>query len=142
MFNLSRGGSTRLRRAAAAGASMSILLATITSIAATGSQAATARAASARCHIVVTGAHWSIPAPGGRISGDKYTVAAVGMSCASARPWAIKFTHAKVKVSGQILKGPRGFRCISYSEPVPYTGVCTQPPHNHPFFGWGPKTTK
>jgi len=119
---------------------IAILVAAIPAMAATGSQAATAHAAPAKCHIVVTGAHWSIPAPGGRISGDKYTVAAVGMSCASARPWAVKFTHAKVKVSGQTLKGPRGFRCISYSEPVPYTDVCTHSPHNHPFFGWAPKT--
>jgi hypothetical protein len=142
MFNISRVSSIRLRRAAAVGASISILLAAIASTAATSSQAARTRAASAKCHIVVTGAHWSIPAPGGRISGDMYTVAAVGMSCASARPWAVKFTHEKIKVSGQSLKGPRGFRCISYSEPVPYTGVCTHPPHNHPFFGWAPKTTK
>jgi hypothetical protein len=73
------------------------------------------------------------------ISGDKYKVAAVGMSCAS-RPWAIKFTHARVEVTGQTLKGPRGFTCIAYAELVPYTGVCTHPPHNHPFLGWGPRT--
>jgi hypothetical protein len=142
MFNIpSADCPARLRKVAAAGKSVAILLAATTFVAATDSQAATARAGSAKCHIVVTGAHWSIQAPGGRISGNKYTVAAVGMSCASARPWAVKFTHAKVKVSGQTLKGARGFRCISYSEPLPYTGVCTHPPHNHPFFGWAPKTT-
>jgi hypothetical protein len=141
MFNISRGSSSRLCRAAAVGTSMSILVAAITSMAATGSQAATAHAAS-ECRIVFEGAHWSIPAPGGRISGDKYTLAARGISCHEAYFSAEKFTHATVNVSGQTLKGPRGFRCISYSEPVPYTGVCTHPPHNHPFFGWAPKTTK
>jgi hypothetical protein len=138
--NCSRHSSKSFRRAATLGTSMSLLVVAIGSMAAPGSQAATARAASTKCHIIVTGAHWSIPAPGGRITGDKYKVAAVGMSCTSARPWAIKFTHARVKASGQTLKGPRGFTCISYSEPVPYTGVCTHPPHNHPYFGWAPKT--
>ena len=58
-----------------------------------GTHAAHAVAAQAisRCSIVVSGTPWRIRA-GGSISGDRYTISAHGMSCATARPWVLKFT--------------------------------------------------
>jgi hypothetical protein len=98
-----------------------------------------------RCSISVNGAPWHIRAAGGNISGDTYTISAHGMSCATARPWVLKFTRQSNPGVGGILKGgPRGFTCRSWTTPASgaklvVSGVCTAPPHNNPFFGWGPK---
>lgn len=51
---------SRLHRTATVGASMAVLLAAVLLAAAPGPRAAMARAASAKCHVVVTGAPWSI----------------------------------------------------------------------------------
>jgi hypothetical protein len=98
-----------------------------------------------RCSIVVSGAPWRIRAAGGSISGDTYTISAHGMSCATARPWVLKFTRQSNPGVGKILKGPSGFTCRSWTTPASgaklvVSGVCAAPPHNNPFFGWGPKT--
>jgi len=89
---------------------------------------------------VIQGAHWSVREPGGRISGNKYTVTARGVSCSSVRAWVVKFTHVKIKGSGQqglgqTLKGPAGYKCHSISEAVSgddlvYAGVCLHPPQS------------
>jgi hypothetical protein len=108
---------------------------------AVSSSQATTTSAAADCRTVVAGAPWKIAL--GK-SGSNYTLVARGMSCASARPWAIKFTHQAGTGIGQVLKGPSGFRCHSFSTPASgdhlvYSGVCMRGPHNHPFFEWGPK---
>jgi hypothetical protein len=104
------------------------------------------------CNIVIPGAQWSIRAPAGLTSGNRYTVAARGMTCSAARPWVVKFTHEKTEGPGQqglgqILKGPSGFKCRSFSEQASgdtlvYSRVCMHPPHNVPFFEWAPKLGK
>jgi hypothetical protein len=109
-------------------------------LAVSSSQATTTRAA-ADCRTVVAGAPWKIALSK---SGSNYTLVARGMSCASARQWAIKFTHQAGTGLGQVLKGPSGFRCHSFSTPASgdhlvYAGVCMRGPHNHPSFEWGPK---
>jgi len=61
-----------------------------------------------------------------------------------------KFAHEKIKGAdqqglGQILKGPRGFKCRSLSEPAPgdklvYSGYCLGPGTNNvASFVWAPK---
>jgi hypothetical protein len=89
---------------------------------------------------VVAGAPWKVATH----SGSKYTLAARGMSCATARPWAVKFTHQTAGATGKAFKGPSGFTCRSFStiasgDKLLYSGVCMKGPHNHPFFEWGPK---
>ena len=106
------------------------------------SRAVTAQAIS-KCSIVVSGTPWRIRA-GGSISGDKYTISAHGMSCATARPWVLKFTKQSNPGIGKTLNGPSGFTCRSWTTPASgaklvVSGVCMVPPHNNPFFGWGPK---
>jgi hypothetical protein len=107
-----------------------------------GSRGATATAPS-KCKIVIVGAGWRIRAhvAGGSSAGNKYTLAAEGMSCSSARSWASKFTHLQGTAP---IKGPTGFTCRSFStaatgDKLLYAGVCMHPPHNIPFFEWGPK---
>jgi hypothetical protein len=105
-----------------------------------GSTAATTQPVS-KCKIVITGAQWHIRGSG---SGSKYTLAAKGMSCSSARAWVVKFTHQTGKGVGQALNGPPGFKCQSFSEAASgdklvYAGVCMHTPHNIPFFEWAPK---
>jgi hypothetical protein len=98
------------------------------------------------CTLVIRGAPWRIRAgvPGGSISGDKYTVKARNMSCSSAKAWVTKFTNQRNPGVGQALKGPSGFKCTSFTTKASgaklvVAGVCARPPHNVPFFGWGPK---
>jgi hypothetical protein len=92
------------------------------------------------CKIVFHSAQWSIKGAG---SGSKYTVSAIGIPCASARVWAVKFTHQKGNgTPGQKLKGPSGMTCTSFATPASgdklvYTGAC----HNTKgvSFAWAPK---
>jgi hypothetical protein len=93
------------------------------------------------CKIVITGASWSIRTAGGTVAGNRYTLAGEGMSCASARTWATKFTHQQ---GTSPIKGPAGFNCRSFStaasgDKLLYSGACMRPPHNIPFFEWAPK---
>jgi hypothetical protein len=104
------------------------------------SQAATARRA-VDCRTVISGAPWKILASR---SGSSYTVVTRGMSCAAAKPWVVRFTHQVGTGLGQVLKGPSGFTCHSFStassgDHLVYSGVCARGAHNHPSFGWGPK---
>lgn len=144
MPNTSRTGSTKLLRAATLATSASVLLAMTTALLpVSGSQAATAQAAS-KCKLVVIGAHWSIKSHSGRISGSRYTITGRGMPCSSARASVIRFTHQRGTGPGQILRGPSGFNCHSLSgaasgDRLVYEGVCLHPPHNNPYFGWAPK---
>jgi hypothetical protein len=106
----------------------------------TGSQAA-AIAAVPTCKIVITAAPWRIRAAGGSLAGNRYTIAGKDMSCTSARTWVTRFTSQQD--TGQI-QGPAGFNCRSFSTAVSgdkllYSGACMHPPHNTPFFEWGPK---
>ena len=94
-----------------------------------------------QCSIVVSGAPWHARAAGGRISGTTYRLVARGMSCSSVRDRVIAFTH---QPSTARIKGPAGFTCRSLStsasgDNLLYSGVCMHPPHNQPFFEWGPK---
>lgn len=126
-----------------------LALMTITLALAATSRAATSPTPS-KCTLVIRGAHWSIREPRGRISGNKYTLAARNVSCSSVRRWAVKLTHVKIKGSGQqglgqTLNGPAGYKCRSFSEAASgddlvYTGVCLHPPHNDPSFEWTPKS--
>ncbi len=98
-------------------------------------------AALSSCTIVIIGVPGHIRAAGGSRTGTKYTIAARGMSCSSARPWVSRFT--KQQDTAQI-KGPRGFDCRSFStaasgDKLLYSGACMRPPHNIPFFEWAPK---
>ena len=56
---------------------------------ASGLRAVSAQAES-QCQIVITGAPWHIRGNG---SGNKYNLAAEGMSCFSVRAWVIKYTY-------------------------------------------------
>ncbi len=103
-----------------------------------------------KCKIVVRSAHWSIRERGGRVSGNKYTVGAQNFSCYQAYFYVDKFAHEKIKGAGQqglgqILKGPRGFKCRSLSEQASgdklvYSGYCLGPGTNNvASFVWAPK---
>ncbi len=109
---------------------------------ATASEARTAPART-QCTLVITGASWRIRAgvPSGSISGDKYTLKARNMSCSSVRSLVSSFTR---QANNGHIKGPRGYRCLSFAtadsgDKLLYSGACMQPPHNDPFFEWGPK---
>ena len=104
-----------------------------------GSQAAAA--ALSNCKIVITGAPWRIRVHG--LSGNKYTLKARDISCSSVRAQVAAFTHRPGLEMGAV-KGPTGFTCKSFStaasgDKLLYSGVCMHPPHNDPFFEWGPK---
>ena len=95
---------------------------------------------------MISGAPWRIRAgvPGGSIAGNKYTITARNVSCSSLRTWVTRFTNEQNPGIGQSLKGPRGFSCKSLTTPASgaklvVAGVCLHPPHNVPFFGWGPE---
>jgi hypothetical protein len=139
MFHIPRGSSSRLRRATTACTSVAIVLVATTSIAATGSQAATAHAAS-KCRTVVKATPWAIHGSG---SGNTYTLVAAGMSCSAATRWVLTFTQEVGRGLGKTLQGPSGYRCESASEAASgdnhvYAGLCGQPPHNVAFFDWAP----
>jgi hypothetical protein len=119
---------------------LAIIALASTLFAASGALASTSGRAETNCKIVVAGAPWKIATR----SGSNYTLAARGMSCATARPWAVKFTHQTAGATGKAFKGPSGFTCRSFSttasgDKLLYSGVCMKGPHNHPFFEWGPK---
>ena len=145
MVTISQGSLNRLHRTAAVGMSVALLLAGATLEAATGSRAATIHAASAKCHVVVTGARWSLRSGGGRLSGNRYTLVADSPWCSAGRSWVVKFTHQKSKRLGQALTGPRGLKCHSLSTPASgdklvYTGVCGHATgYKPPGFGWAPQ---
>jgi hypothetical protein len=105
-------------------------------------RAQAATAALSDCTIVISGAPWRIRAHG-ILSGDKYTRKARDISCSSVRARVAAFTH-KPGVQLGAFKGPSGFKCKSFStaasgDKLLYAGVCMHPPHNDPFFEWGPK---
>jgi hypothetical protein len=104
-----------------------------------GAQSATT--ALSDCTIVISGAPWRILR--GNLSGNKYTLKARDVSCSSVRARVAAFTHQSGVELGAF-KGPPGFKCKSFStaasgDKLLYSGVCMHPPHNDPFFGWGPK---
>jgi hypothetical protein len=148
MVNMSQGRPNRIRRGAAVGTSVAVLLAAATFEATTGFQAATAQAASAKCHIVVTGAPWSIRTGVGRLSGSRYTLVADSPWCSAGRHWVVKFTHQKGKSLGETLKGPRGLKCHSLStsasgDSLVYAGVCGHATgYKPPGFGWAPEVRR
>ena len=98
-------------------------------------------AALSNCTIVISGAPWRIRVHG--LSGDKYTLKARDVSCSSVRAQVAAFTHQPGREFGTF-KGPSGLTCKSFStaasgDKLLYSGVCMHPPHNDPFFEWGPK---
>ena len=95
------------------------------------------------CTMVISGAHWQIR---GRVnrSGNTYTLKGRDISCASVRARVVAFTHQDGAEFGAVKGGPAGFTCRSFStassgDTLLYSGVCMHPPHNDPFFEWGPK---
>lgn len=145
MVPISQGRPNRLRRTAAVGMSTALVLAAATLQASTSSRAATVHLASAKCHVVVTGAPWSIKSSVGRLSGNRYTLVADSPWCSAGRAWVVKFTHQKSKSIGQALAGPRGLKCHSLStsasgDNLVYTGVCGHATgYKPPGFGWAPQ---
>lgn len=118
-----------------------VALVALTSMAmgATSSLASASGRAATNCRFVVCGAPWKVATR----SESNYALAARGVPCALARPWAMKLTHQTDRASGPF-KGPAGFTCRSFStsasgDKLLYAGVCSKGPHNLPFFGWGPK---
>ena len=121
-------------------------------VAVTTSQARPAHSAASRaptaparstCKIVIGGGPWRIRAhaAGGTVTGDRYTLVARNLSCSSVRALVTAFTHQR---SSSRIKGPQGFRCTSFATGVSgdkllYSDACMRPPHNDPFFEWGPK---
>jgi len=66
----------------------------------------------------VTGAKWVFPHAGGKITGNKYAVTAVGVSCATAKKFSIalssvKLPGKKVGHSYPISGGPKGYICYA-----------------------------
>ena len=64
----------------------------------------------------VTGAKWVFPHSGGKVSGSTYGVTAVGVSCATAKKFAIALSSVKLpgKKFGHsypITGGPKGYIC-------------------------------
>jgi hypothetical protein len=119
---------------------LAIIALVTTSLGATSSLASPSGRAETNCKIVVAGAPWKVATH----AGSSYTLAARGMSCAMARPWAMKLTRQTAGPTGKKFKGPSGFTCQSFStaasgDKLLYSGVCMKGPHNHPFFEWGPK---
>jgi hypothetical protein len=105
-----------------------------------GSRAANG-AGETNCTLVISGAPWRIRAASGTLAGDKYTLTARNMSCNSLRSSVAKFTHQQGSAP---IKGPSTFKCVSFSTAASgnkllYSGACMHPPHNDPFFEWGPK---
>jgi hypothetical protein len=131
--------------AALALACSTALVVAVTTVQARPTQTADSKAATAAtvssCLIVVSGAPWRIRTAGGSLAGNRYTIAARGMSCASAHTWVTRFTNQQGAAQ---IKGPSGFNCRSFSTTVSgdkllYSGACMHPPHNVPFFEWAPK---
>lgn len=94
------------------------------------------------CTIVISGAPWHIRGQVTR-SGNKYTLKGRNVACASVRARVAAFTHQNGGEFGAF-KGPAGFTCKSFStaasgDALLYSGACMHPPHNDPFFEWGPK---
>jgi hypothetical protein len=84
---------------------------------------------------------WRIREASGNIAGNRYTLAAKGISCSVTRTWVTKFTYQKDIAQ---IKGPSGFTCRSFStvasgDKLLYSGVRMHAPHNIPFFEWAPK---
>jgi hypothetical protein len=127
---------------------MFVLAGALTFVAATGSEAAAVGSASAKCHVVVTGAPWSIRSSAGRLSGNRYTLVADRPWCSAGRRWVVKFSHEKGKGLGATLAGPTGLTCHSLSTPASgdslvYTGVCGHASGSKPpGFGWAPLIRK
>ena len=104
-----------------------------------GSQSAAAGLSS--CTIVISGAPWRIRVHG--LSGDKYTLKARDVSCSFVRAQVAALTY-RAGLEFGTFKGPHGLTCKSFStaasgDKLLYSGVCMHPPHNDPFFEWGPK---
>jgi hypothetical protein len=138
--------TTRLKATATlALACATALVFAVTNVQAQPTHNAAARTATAAalstCKIVITATPWRIRAAGGSLTGNRYTLAAKGISCSAARTWVTKFTHQQDTAP---IKGPSGFTCTSFStaasgDKLHYSGACMHPPHNTPFFEWAPK---
>lgn len=66
----------------------------------------------------VIGAKWVFPKTGGKITGNKYGVTAIGVSCATALKYAAKFSRSGAKLTGKpvnnsypLAGGPKGYTC-------------------------------
>jgi hypothetical protein len=66
----------------------------------------------------VVGAKWVFPKTGGKFTGNKYGVTAVGVSCAIAKKYAVKLSGTKLagKTAGHsypLAGGPKGYTCYA-----------------------------
>jgi hypothetical protein len=89
---------------------------------------------------VLTSLPWSFKAPGGTLSGTRYTVATQGFGCALARKLVPGLIRQKGTPLGRSLNGPAGYTCIADiggNNPNAIAGVCHR--SGGRFFAWGPK---
>ena len=66
----------------------------------------------------VIGAKWVFPKTGGKVTGNKYGVTAIGVSCVTALKYAAKFSRSGAKLTGKrvnnsypLAGGPKGYTC-------------------------------
>jgi hypothetical protein len=106
---------------------------------ASAAQAHATAAAVSKCS-VLTSLHWSSKAPGGTLSGTRYTVVTHGFSCALALKLVPGLIRQKGTPVGRTLKGPAGYTCIADvggNNPNAIGGVCHR--SGGSYFAWGPK---
>ncbi len=102
-------------------------------------QAQATAAAVSKC-AVLTSLHWSFKAPGGTLSGTRYTVATHGFGCALALKLVPGLIRQNGTPVGRTLNGPAGYTCIADiggNNPNAIAGVCHR--SGGRFFAWGPK---
>jgi len=131
-------------------ASFALLVVAVTAgFAASGSFAVSAQASGQRTAFAscgnVIGAKWVFP--GGKLSGNKYSVTVNGVSCAKAKKYAkklssVKLPGKKVGHSYPIKGGPKGFICEANPDAngKVLAGSCQIGPWtsvSHHVFSWG-----
>jgi hypothetical protein len=95
----------------------------------------------------VTGAKWVFPGTGGKVTGNRYGVTAIGVSCTVAKKYAVKFSGTKLpgKKTGALYPlagGPKGYICRANSDANGklLSGSCQDTPPNvvaKHVFSWG-----
>ncbi len=124
-----------------------VLLITVSTAVGSSALAAGDRAGGISICGTVVGAKWVFPKTGGKITGNKYGVTAVGVSCAVAKQYAIKLSSTKLagKVPGHsypITGGPKGYTCSANPDANGklLAGSCQIGPKSavsHHAFSWG-----
>jgi hypothetical protein len=103
-----------------------------------------AQRTASKCTLLISGTAWHLRGSG-TISGNKYMITAVGMSCSGlARSSALKFMKLRNPGLGKTFRGPSGFACRSMTPPsvgatLVISALCQHQPGKTPFFAWAPK---